>query len=729
MKKNLFRKGMSALLAVMMCLSAFIGMGTTTAFAAEAETDEVVMMAFPREGDDNYSANWGHGKLHYMNGWFAGDSKKVTVYTIGSWNGNACYCIEPGTPLAIGDVMTKRDENYWDNYPSTYNKTIEADEIKLFIGRIFQYGYTGKVSTEWRSQNAADADKLAHIMATQTLVWETVVGERDSDFNHVDPGSYDAVKDRVATNHPLYSQFISYYNSMEANVQKHSKVPSFFAKSTSKAQEIELAWNGTNYSATLTDTNNVLGKGITGTSYKKRDEFNRMIRRCKQGKIDMIIVKSIARFARNTVDCLKFVRMLNDLGVVVYFEEQGIYTNQPGAEFYITIYGCIAQSESENISANVKWGKARSAKEGNVPFHYKNFLGYRKGADGKPEIDPEEAETVRFIYERFLAGDSLGGIAQKLEDMQIPSPKGKAVWSMTTIQSILSNEKYKGDAVINKTYIKDCLSKKVMVNNGERPKYYIENNHPAIIDAVTFGRVQEELARRAGKPKTKKVGTKTEQGKYSSKYAMTELLVCGECKTPYRRCTWTVKGQKKIVWRCINRLDFGKKYCHNSPTVEESILQRAVMRAIMETAQQNLGVLQTLKVHIGMALENEPTEDNSMELQIRIAEIDAEFKAMLSKISTETVDAFDEEKAKRLMDEKVALQQQLADIQDGQLKREKTQTRLDDIYTILDGLKNRPMEYDEQIVRQLLECITVDSKEQITVIFVGGLKVVQPLID
>lgn len=259
MKKNLFRKSMSALLAVMMCLSAFIGMGTTTAFAAEAETDEVVMMAFPREGDDNYSANWGHGELHYMNGWFAGESKKVTVYTIGSWNGNACYCIEPGTPLAIGDVMTKRDETYWDNYPSTYNKTIEADEIKLFIGRIFQYGYTGTVTTEWRSQNAADADKLAHIMATQTLVWETIVGERDSDFNHVDPGSYDAVKDRVATNHPLYSQFISYYNSMEANVQKHSKVPSFFAKSTSKAQEIELAWNGTNYSATLTDTNNVLG--------------------------------------------------------------------------------------------------------------------------------------------------------------------------------------------------------------------------------------------------------------------------------------------------------------------------------------------------------------------------------------------------------------------------------------------------------------------------------------
>ena len=237
-------------------------------------------------------------------------------------------------------------------------------------------------------------------------------------------------------------------------------------------------------------------KGITGTSYKKRDEFNRMIRRCKQGKIDMIIVKSIARFARNTVDCLKFVRMLNDLNVVVYFEEQGIYSNQPGAEFYITIYGCIAQSESENISANVRWGKAQSAKEGNVPFHYKNFLGYRKGADGKPEIDPEEAETIRFIYERFLAGDSLSGIAQKLNDLQVPTPSGKGLWQNSTIQSILSNEKYKGDALLQKTYCTDFLTKKMKVNEGEVPQYYVQDSHPAIVDEELFDLVQMELARR-----------------------------------------------------------------------------------------------------------------------------------------------------------------------------------------------------------------------------------------
>jgi len=259
MKKSIFKKGTSAFLAVLMCLSTFLGIGSTTAFAAESTTAEVVMMSFPREGDDNFGGDWGHGELRYMNGWSAAETKKITVYTVGSWSGNACYCIEPGTPLAIGDVMTKRDETYWDNYPSTYNKTISADEIKLFIGRIFQYGYTGTVDIDWRSQNSADADKMAHIMATQTLIWETVVGERDSNFNHVDTGSYDAVNDRVSKNHPLYSQYMSYYNSMVSNVQKHSKVPSFFAKSTSKAQDIELEWNGTNYSTTLTDTNNVLG--------------------------------------------------------------------------------------------------------------------------------------------------------------------------------------------------------------------------------------------------------------------------------------------------------------------------------------------------------------------------------------------------------------------------------------------------------------------------------------
>ena len=364
-----------------------------------------------------------------------------------------------------------------------------------------------------------------------------------------------------------------------------------------------------------------------------------------------------------------------------------------------------------------------------MSFQYKRFLGYRRGEDGKPEIDPEQAPIIRMIYERFLAGDSIEGIIAKLHEMNIPSPSGNATWQKSTVISILSNERYKGDAIINKTYISDCITKQVKVNDGiQRPKYYVENNHPAIIDSATFARVQEELSRRTGKRKVKQVGTKTEQGKYSSKYALTERLLCGECKTPYRRCTWTVKGQKKIVWRCINRLDFGKKYCHESPTIEESVLHEAIMKAIMETAQQNIDVLKTLKVHIGMGLHGEETEDISLSLQIRMAEIDAEFNAMLNAISSDDIDKFDEQRASELLNEKNSIQSQLAEISDSRQKRESTESRLNEIYTILDGLKNHPMEYDDQIVRQIIECVIVESKEQIRVIFAGGLEVTQSLV-
>lgn len=419
--------------------------------------------------------------------------------------------------------------------------------------------------------------------------------------------------------------------------------------------------------------------------------------------------------------------MLKEHNVDVYFEEQGIHSLQPGAEFYITIYGSIAQSESENISANVRWGKAQSAKEGNVPFHYKRFLGYRRGSDGKPEIDPEQAVTVKRIYERFLAGDSLATIASDLNADGIPTPSGVGQWQRGTIESILTNEKYKGDAVLNKTYIRDCLSKKVMINNGERPKYYVENNHPAIIDSGTFGRVQEEMARRSGKRKVKQVGTKTEQGRYSSKYALTELLICVECGTPYRRCTWAANGKKKVVWRCINRLDYGKKYCHDSPSIEESVLQEAIMKAVMQTARQNAEVLKTLKLHIGMGLSAETTEDNSLDLQIRIAEIEAEFQKMLKAIAADNVEAFDEEKAKALMDEKAKLQIQLDRIADTKQKRKNAKSRLDEIFTIIEALANHPISYDDQIVRQILESVIVESKEKIKVVFVGGLEVTQTM--
>ena len=466
-------------------------------------------------------------------------------------------------------------------------------------------------------------------------------------------------------------------------------------------------------------------KGITGTSVLKRDEFNKMIKLCKNKKIDMILVKSISRFARNTVDCLHYTRMLKTLGIDVYFEEQGIHSIKSDAEFYISIYGTIAQSESENISANVKWGKLQSAKEGKVSFMYKNFLGYRKGTDGNPEIDEEQAETVKIIYDRFLAGDSLKQIAEKLQKEKRLSPSGKSEWSTATIRSILSNEKYKGDAIINKTFTVDCLTKEIRENNGERPKYYVENNHPAIIDAETFGRVQEELARRVGKKKVKEIGTKTEQGKYSSKYALTELLICGECHTPYRRCTWTAHGEKRIVWRCVKRLDYGKKYCHNSPTLDETRIQAAIVNAIQKFAQQDTQLFKNLKSHIERGINDAVREDDILDIQLRLAAVEKEINELFNTISVDTIESFDEKKAEELLSEKNKLQAELDRRATLNQKDKNKQTRIAEIMELLDGIKNRTLVYDDRLVRQIIEAIIVESKEKIKVIFIGGYEIEQ----
>ena len=255
MKTQKFKRTVSLFLAMLMCVTTLFSMGTT-AFAAE-ETDEVYLISYPRDGDANYGGEWGHNSLSFMNGWSTATSRFTTIRAMGSYEGNICYCIEPGVPQQTGNTFTKKGEDFWDEYPSSYNSTISPDDIKLFIGRIFQYGYTGTISTSWRSQNEG-GDKLANAVATQLLIWETVVGERDADFNKVGTGGKSAIVEQISTNHPLYSRIMGYYNSIAASVQRHSKVPSFLAKSAGKAQNIELEWNGEAYTATLTDTNGVL---------------------------------------------------------------------------------------------------------------------------------------------------------------------------------------------------------------------------------------------------------------------------------------------------------------------------------------------------------------------------------------------------------------------------------------------------------------------------------------
>lgn len=262
--KKLYRRSISGLLALLICFTAILGSGMTAyAAASTGETADSYSVAFPRDGDANldYSGTWGHDELHYMNGWTSGEATwMTTLHTIGSFDGPACYCIEPGVPRNLYRSYESYGEDYWDTFPAEYNRTIDGRTMKTLLGRIMQYGYQGNLSLDWRSQNEADADKLAHMMATQVLVWETVVGERDADFNHVDPGSADAVKSVYRTSHPLYSRFSAYYDSIEASVKKHTVVPSFMDRSEEAAQTVELSWDGGRYTATLTDTNGVLGE-------------------------------------------------------------------------------------------------------------------------------------------------------------------------------------------------------------------------------------------------------------------------------------------------------------------------------------------------------------------------------------------------------------------------------------------------------------------------------------
>lgn len=262
--KKLYRRSISGLLALLICFTAILGSGMTAYAAAfTGETADSYSVAFPRDGDANldYSGTWGHDELHYMNGWTSGEATwMTTLHTIGSFDGPACYCIEPGVPRNLYRSYESYGEDYWDTFPAEYNRAIDGRTMKTLLGRIMQYGYQGNLSLDWRSQNKADADKLAYMMATQVLVWETVVGERDADFNHVDPGSADAVKSVYRTSHPLYSRFSAYYDSIEASVKKHTVVPSFMDRSEEAAQTVELSWDGGRYTATLTDTNGVLGE-------------------------------------------------------------------------------------------------------------------------------------------------------------------------------------------------------------------------------------------------------------------------------------------------------------------------------------------------------------------------------------------------------------------------------------------------------------------------------------
>ena len=311
---------------------------------------------------------------------------------------------------------------------------------------------------------------------------------------------------------------------------------------------------------------------------------------------DPIVTKSISRFARNTVDCLEYIRELKLLGIGVMFEKENINTMTMNSEFIISLYGSFAQAESESISKNITWGVEKSFKEGKVKYSLDKMLGFRRGEDGKPIIVEEEAEIVRYIYKLYIDGLSLKRIARRLRDEGVKKWNGTTDWTAVTVYGILKNEKYAGDAVLQKTYTVDCILHKQMKNNGEKDKYIVYDCHPAIISRDTYNRVQQELARR-GSIRKRSDKTETEQGHYASKYALSDILICGECGTAYCRVTWTSHGHKLVVWRCINRLDHGSKYCKNSPSINEEKLQTAIVDALNSAYADGEKLMEEMKRH------------------------------------------------------------------------------------------------------------------------------------
>ena len=467
-------------------------------------------------------------------------------------------------------------------------------------------------------------------------------------------------------------------------------------------------------------------EGISGTRADRRDEFQRMIRDCKRGKIDYIITKSVSRFARNTAECIEFVRQLKLMGIGVIFEEQNIDTLKCDSELLMTIHAGFAQAESESMSRNITWSYRKRFENGEVIFNYKKILGYCKGEDGQPQIVPEEAEIVRSIFDMFLSGMTLREIADYLKAEGIKTKAGGDTWSIATIQNILKNEKYCGDAITQKTVTIDCISKTRKKNTGEAPMYYIRDNHAAIIDRKTFNKAQAEIARRNSKRSPSEKSSVTGQGRHS-RYALSDVMHCGECGTKYRRTIWCVKGERIPVWRCCNRLDHGKQFCKESPTIKESDLHEAIVRAMSKFTGDDYDsfhaiMLGSIADAIGM---NEDSDEADL-LVRRLNMLNQEMMALVDMtLKAELSVEENEQKFKEISDEIAQLTERLEAVRQAGKTDEQRLEQAAELERAIESLRNCGCEYNDNAVRQMIECIKVYPDGKLDIIFNGGYTIVE----
>lgn len=446
--------------------------------------------------------------------------------------------------------------------------------------------------------------------------------------------------------------------------------------------------------------------GISGTNTKKREEFNRMIDDCMAGKIDKVITKSISRFARNTVDCLNYIRKLKEKNIPVYFEKENIDSMDSKGEIMLTIMASLAQQESQSLSQNVKLGLQYRYQQGEIQVNCARFLGYTKDEKKKLIVVPEEAEIVKRIYREYLEGASMLKIARGLEADGILNGAGKEKWHTSNVNQILRNEKYIGDALLQKTYTVDFLTKKRVKNNGLVPQYYVENSHEAIIPREIFMQVQEELVRR-------RIVHTSPNGKnrtFSSTHCFSNMIICGGCGEFYRRIHWNNRGKKSVVWRCISRLENTGLFC-DARTVQESTIEQVLMNAINQTLCEKDDFLATLKNNIETVIINE-NDQTLANINKRLEELQTE----LLKLANAKADYED------VANEIYRLREEKQKVQLDNVGRDELKKRITDMGDFLRKQPTAITKYDETLVRRLIEKVTV-YEDKFTVEFKSGVTV------
>lgn len=445
-------------------------------------------------------------------------------------------------------------------------------------------------------------------------------------------------------------------------------------------------------------------EGISGTNTKLRTGFKAMVEDALNGKIDLIITKSVSRFARNTVDSLTTVRQLKEVGVEIYFEKENIWTLDSKGELLITIMSSLAQEESRSISENVTWGLRKQFAEGKVHFPYTNVLGFKAGEDGAIVVDQDEAKTVRYIFQQALIGKSPYHIAKDLTEQGIPSPSGKSRWNATTIKRMLRNEKYKGDALLQKTYTIDFLTKKKNINRGELPQYYVENNHEAIVDRETFDAVQQVL---------------DAKGKKSSTSIFSSKLVCGDCGHFFGSKVWhSTSKYRRVIYRCNEKYN-GENRCATPHVTEKEIKQWFVL-AVNQVIENKDEIIDNIKVLCSIgSLEGIDNQIKELETETEI------LSQMVSRLVMENASTLQDQeeyqsKYRQLSAKYESLVEEIEELEVQKLAKSKRNKDLQDFITGLKQQEGLLTDFDELLWETMIESITITKDSDVEIKFKNG---------